>query len=57
MALKQERKSLEILNNVNTSEGPFTNPEEESSYMADDKLGLNTKDTVCQRQYNSVSKG
>ena len=43
VALKQERKRLDMLDNLKASGGPFTNAEEVSSYMADDNLGLNTK--------------
>ena len=43
VALKQERKRLDLLGNLKASWSPFANAEEVSSYMADDNDGLNTK--------------
>ena len=40
IALKQERKRLDMLDNLNSGGGPFTDAVEVSNFMIDETLGL-----------------
>ena len=43
IALKQERKRLDMLDNLKSGGGPFTDADEVSNFMKDETLGLDSK--------------